>query len=104
LTDRIGSSVLSARFHRDLLEEVINRTGCREKRNCRLPAHVMIRYVIAMGLFCDDSCEEVMRRLVDSLKKMGAPGQMTSRYRPFVDDEHPVGALPDRTHSRTTAP
>lgn len=72
LTDHIGLGVLAARFHRDLLEEVINDTGCREKRTRRLPAHVMIRYVIAMGLFAGESCEEVMRRLVGSLKKMGS--------------------------------
>jgi hypothetical protein len=72
LTDHIGLGVLSARFHRDLLEEVISRTGCREQRKRRLPAHVMIRYVIAMGLFADESYEEVMRRLVGSLRKMGS--------------------------------
>ncbi|SCF21676.1 Insertion element 4 transposase N-terminal, partial [Micromonospora haikouensis] len=60
LIDYIGLGVLSARFDRDLLEEVINRTGCREKRSRRLPAHVMIRYVIAMGLFFDESYDEVM--------------------------------------------
>lgn len=59
-------------MHRDLLEEVIDDTRCREKRGRRLPAHVMIRYVIAMGLFLDESYEEVMRRLVGSLKKMGS--------------------------------
>ncbi|WP_176734286.1 transposase domain-containing protein, partial [Micromonospora haikouensis] len=67
LIDYIGLGVLSARFDRDLLEEVINRTGCREKRSRRLPAHVMIRYVIAMGLFFDESYDEVMRRLVGGL-------------------------------------
>lgn len=72
LTDHIGLGVLSARFHRDLLEEIINRTGCREKRTRRLPAHVMIRYVIAMGLYVSESYEEVMRRLVGSLQKMGS--------------------------------
>lgn len=72
LTDHIGLGVLSARFHRDLLEEIINRTGCREKRARRLPAHVMIRYVIAMGLYFQESYEEVMRRLVGSLRKMAS--------------------------------
>jgi hypothetical protein len=72
LTDHIGLGVLAARFHRDLLEEVINQTGCREKRSRRLPAHVMIRYVVAMGLFFDESYEEVLRRLVGSLRKMGS--------------------------------
>ena len=72
LADHIGLGVLSARFHRDLLEEVINRTGCRERRSRRLPAHVMIRYVIAMGLYFAESYEEVMRRLVGSLRTMGS--------------------------------
>ena len=72
LVDHIGLGVLSARFQRDLIEEVINRTGCRELRKRRLPAHVMIRYVIAMGLYFDESYEEVMRRLVGSLRAMGS--------------------------------
>lgn len=72
LIDHIGLGVLSARFDRDLLEEVINRTGCREKRSRRLPAHVMIRYVIAMGLFFDESYDEVMRRLVGCLRRLGS--------------------------------
>ncbi|MGH3518561.1 MAG: IS4 family transposase [Haloechinothrix sp.] len=72
LTDHIGLGVLSARFGRDLIEEVVNRTGRREKRRRLLPAHVMIRYVIAMGLFFDESYEEVMRRLVGSLQKLGS--------------------------------
>lgn len=59
LTDHIGLGVLAARFHRDLLEEVINRTDYREQRKRRLPAHVVIRFVIAMGLFFDESYEEV---------------------------------------------
>ena len=41
LTDHVGLGVLSARFDRDLLEEVLNRTGRREKRSRRLPAHVL---------------------------------------------------------------
>jgi len=72
LTDHIGLGVLSARFDRDLLEEVLNRTGRREKRSRRLPAHVMIRYVIAMGLFFTESYDEVMRRLVGNLRKLGS--------------------------------
>jgi hypothetical protein len=72
LTDHIGLGVLSARFGRDLLEEVVNDTGVREKRRRLLPAHVMIRYVIAMGLFFEESYEEVMRRLVGSLKRLGS--------------------------------
>jgi hypothetical protein len=72
LTDHIELGVVSARFGRDLLEEVLNRTQRREKRSRRLPAHVMVRYVIAMGLFFADSYDEVMRRLVGNLRKLGS--------------------------------
>ncbi|MFC4110739.1 IS4 family transposase [Micromonospora zhanjiangensis] len=72
LTDHIELGVVSARFSRDLLEEVLNRTGRREKRSRRLPAHVMVRYVIAMGLFAAESYDEVMRRLVGNLRKLGS--------------------------------
>jgi hypothetical protein len=72
LTDHIELGVVSARFDRDLLEEVLNRTERREKRSRRLPAHVMIRYVIAMGLFAAESYDEVMRRLVGNLRKLGS--------------------------------
>ena len=71
LTDHIGLGVVSARFNRDLLEEVLNRSERREKRVRRLPAHVMIRYVVAMGLFAAESYDEVMRRLVGNLRRLG---------------------------------
>ena len=67
--------MLAARLDRDLLEEVLNRTGRRENRSRRLPAHVMIRYVIAMGLFFTESYDEVMRRLVGNLRKLGCWGR-----------------------------
>ena len=72
LTDHIGLGVVSARFGRDLLEEVLNRTDRKEKRSRRLPAHVMIRYVVAMGLFAAESYDEVMRRLVGNLRRLGS--------------------------------
>jgi hypothetical protein len=72
LTDHVGLGVVSARFSRALLEEVLNRTGRREKRSRRLPSHVMIRYVIAMGLFADESYDQVMRRLVGNLRTLGS--------------------------------
>lgn len=72
LTDHVGLGVVSARFGRDLLEEILNRTERREKRSRRLPAHVMIRYVIAMGLFFAESYDEVMRRLVGNLRRLGS--------------------------------
>jgi len=72
LTDHVGLAVVSNVFRRDLLEEIINDTGRREQRRRRLPAHVVIKYVIAMGLYFTESYQEVMRRLVGNLALMGS--------------------------------
>ncbi|WUL67689.1 IS4 family transposase [Amycolatopsis sp. NBC_00345] len=70
LTDRISLGVLSDVVPRDFIEDVLNRTGRREQRSRLLPAHVMVRFCMAMCLFFDDDYEEVMRKLVGSLKDM----------------------------------
>lgn len=72
LTDRISLGVLAEVLLRDLIEEVLDATGRREQRSRRLPAHVMVRFCLAMCLFFDDDYEEVMRLLVGSLKDMGS--------------------------------
>lgn len=70
LTDRISLGVIADVVPRDLIEEVLSKTGRREKRSRLLPAHVMVRFCQAMCLFFDDDYEEVMRRLVGSLRYM----------------------------------
>lgn len=72
LTDRISLGVLAETFPRDLIDEVLVETGRGERRTRLLPAHVMVRFVLAMWLFFSDDYEEVMRRLVGSLKGMGS--------------------------------
>jgi Insertion element 4 transposase N-terminal/Transposase DDE domain len=70
LTDRISLGVLAEVVPRDVIEEVLDNTGRREKRARLLPAHVMVRFCQAMCLFPDDDYEEVMRKLVGSLRGM----------------------------------
>lgn len=70
LTDKISFGVLAEVVPRDLIEEVLNETGKREKRSRLLPAHVVVRFCQAMCLFFDDDYEEVMRKLVGSLQGM----------------------------------
>jgi hypothetical protein len=70
LTDRISLGVIADVVSRDLIEEVLNETGRRERRSRLLPAHVMVRFCQAMCLFYDDDYEEVMRKLVGSLQGM----------------------------------
>jgi hypothetical protein len=70
LTDRISLGVIADLVPRDLIEEVLNETGRREKRSRLLPAHVTVRFCQAMCLFFDDDYEEVMHKLVGSLRYM----------------------------------
>src|SRR5947207_14819393 len=72
LTDVISLGVLAEVIGRDQIEDVLEATGRREQRSRRLPAHVMVRFCLAMCLFYDDDYEEVMRKLVGSLKSMGS--------------------------------
>ena len=72
LADRISLGVLAEVFPRDVIEDVLVETGRREQRTRLLPAHVMVRFCLAMCLFFDDDYEEVMRKLVGSLKSMGS--------------------------------
>lgn len=72
LTDRISLGVLAEVFPRDVIEDVLTETGRRERRSRLLPAHVMVRFCQAMCLFFDDDYEEVMRKLVGSLKSMSS--------------------------------
>ena len=51
---------------RDLVDEVLAETGRREKRTRRLPAHVVVYFVVALAIF-RDGYEEVLRKLVNGL-------------------------------------
>jgi len=66
----ISLGVLAEAIPRDLIEEVLAETGRREQRSRRLPAHVVVRFCLAMCLFYDEDYEEVMRTLLGSLKEM----------------------------------
>ena len=70
MTDSISLGVLADVLPRDLIEEVLNETGKREQRSRLLPAHVVVRFCQAMCLFFDDDYEEVVRKLVGSLRDM----------------------------------
>ena len=71
LTDRIGLGVLTRLVPRELAEEVVVSVGRKEQRNSKLPARVVVYFVMAMTLFYGESYEEVMRKLVDGLRYMG---------------------------------
>jgi hypothetical protein len=68
LTDRISLGVLADVVPRDFIDDVLAETGKREARSRLLPAHVTVRFCLAMCLFFDDDYEEVMRKLASGLQ------------------------------------
>ena len=71
LTDRVSIGVLTRVIGRDIVDEVLASTGKREQRVRRLPAHVVVYFVIAMAIF-RDGYEEILRKLVGGLRFLGS--------------------------------
>jgi hypothetical protein len=67
LPDRIALGVLTRLITRELVEDVIARTGRKERRERLLPARVTVYFVLALALFYGDPYEEVMRKLAQGL-------------------------------------
>jgi hypothetical protein len=72
LTDRISIGVLARVVPRDVVDEVLAETRRSEQRARLLPARVVVYFTMAMCLFFDDDYEEVMRRLVGTLRWLGS--------------------------------
>lgn len=71
LTDAIGIGTLTRLVPRELVDEVVASAGRTEIRKNKLPARVMVYFVMAMALFYGDSYEEVMRKLAGGLEYLG---------------------------------
>jgi hypothetical protein len=67
LTGAIGIGTLTRLVPRELVDEVVASAGRKEIRKKKLPARVMVYFVMAMALFDGDACEEVMRKLANGL-------------------------------------
>lgn len=68
LVERIGVGVLTRLVPRELVDEVVLASGRQEKRLRKLPARVVVYFVMALSLFHGESYEEVMRKLVQGLR------------------------------------
>jgi transposase IS4-like protein/DDE family transposase len=71
LTDAIGIGTLTRLVPRELVDEVVASLGRKELRKNKLPARVMVYFVMAMALFYGDGYEEVMRKLASGLRYLG---------------------------------
>ncbi len=74
ITDYISLGVISKTFPMGKLKEVLIKTGKDSKRQRELPAHVVVYYVIALALYMQVSCREVLRCLLEGLQWLKGPG------------------------------
>jgi hypothetical protein len=72
LTGRISIGVLARVVPRDVVDEVLAETRRLEQRTRSLPARVVVYFTMAMCLFFEDDYEEVIRRLVGTLRWLGS--------------------------------
>jgi hypothetical protein len=74
MTDYIRLGVLAKTFPLSTVQATLARTGRVRQRQRDLPAHVVIYYVIALALYMQVSCREVLRCLLEGLVWLLGPG------------------------------
>jgi hypothetical protein len=74
ITDFISLGVITKTFPVEGVQAVLAATGRASVRQRDLPAHVMVYYEIALALFMQVSCREVLRCLLEGVKWMKLPG------------------------------
>jgi hypothetical protein len=73
LTDHISLGVIAKAFPASVIEEILDRTGRASRRRRRLPAPVVMYYVIALALYMEVSYGEVLRCLMEGLRWLSWP-------------------------------
>jgi hypothetical protein len=73
LTDHISLGVVAKTFPVAKVREVLEATGKSSKRHRDLPSHVVVYYVIALALYMNSSCREVLRCLLEGLQWLRGP-------------------------------
>jgi AcrR family transcriptional regulator len=59
----ISLGAITRYFPVKLVEAILEQTGRQSVRRRRLPAPLMMYYMVALGLFFSDGCREVLRRV-----------------------------------------
>ena len=74
ITDFVSLGVISEVFPVESIREILAQTGRASRRQRDLPAHVVVYYVIALALYMQVSCREVLRCLTEGLRWLHLPG------------------------------
>lgn len=98
LTDLMNIGSLTTRFPLDEIRAVLKDTGRESQRERSLPAHVMMYYVIALGLFRPQDTREVLRVLQEGLKaSLGPEHKVKTAGKPAISQARSrLGAEPVR--------
>jgi len=73
ITDYISLGVIAKLFPIEKVNRALSVAGKESKRERDLPAHVVVYYAIAMALFMEVSCREVLRWLLEGMKWLMGP-------------------------------
>src|SRR6266542_3648613 len=91
LGDRVAIGALTSAFPPRLVDGVLAETGRGEQRRRLLPARKVVYYVLALALFADVAYLDVLRLLVEALRRPGRrhadPGGLRSKHPAGVEQE-----------------
>ena len=73
ITDYISLGVVAKTFPAAKVHEALKETGKTGKRQRDLPSHVIVYYVIALALYMNSSCREVLRCLQEGVQWLRGP-------------------------------
>src|SRR3954451_21789626 len=68
LSDHVTLGVLTATVPAALIEAVLAETGRQSRRQQRLPARLVVHYVMALALYAQASYGEVLRCLLEGVR------------------------------------
>ena len=74
ISDYISLGVIAKTFPARKIQAVLRATGKASQRQRDLPAHLVVYYVIALSLYMQSSCREVLRCLLEGIQWLAEPG------------------------------
>ncbi len=111
ISDYVSLGVVAKAFPAERVRAVLRETGKESLRERALPAHVVVYYVIALSLYMQVSCREVLRCLLEGLEWLSKSNSKAhvagksgiSQARTRIGSE-PIRELHDRTVSPVATP
>jgi hypothetical protein len=68
ITDELAMGILAKRYPTAKVKEILQRMGRASQRERELPAHLMVYFVMGLGLWMEANCREVLRCLLSGVQ------------------------------------